>query len=124
MSACRAAEGDPSVIFKDLDVDLHIVLEQSAHDKLMAQLAADCELLRCGAHVTGFLCCLGRSTHLAVSSCTTMHGQLYSFLPSCLAVPIKSLLYTPLLPGSITFYALRLPLPLPCCRVLPTGLWV
>jgi hypothetical protein len=45
---CRAAEGDPSVIFKDLDVDLRIVLEQPAHDKLMAQLAADCELLRCG----------------------------------------------------------------------------
>lgn len=42
----RAAEGDPGVIFKDLDVDLRIVLEQSAHDKLMAQLAADCELLR------------------------------------------------------------------------------
>jgi hypothetical protein len=34
------------VIFKDLDVDLRIVLEQGAHEQLMGQLAADCELLR------------------------------------------------------------------------------
>lgn len=43
---CRAADGDPTVIFKDLDVDMRIVLEQSAHDALMEQLAADCKLLR------------------------------------------------------------------------------
>jgi hypothetical protein len=53
--AGRAADGDPSVIFKDLDIDTRIVLEQGAHEKLMAQLAADCELLRCacGCRVVG-----------------------------------------------------------------------
>jgi hypothetical protein len=44
--ACRAADGDPNVIFKDLDVDMRIVLEQSAHEALMQQLAADSDLLQ------------------------------------------------------------------------------
>jgi hypothetical protein len=43
---CRAADGDPNVIFKDLDVDMRIVLEQSAHEALMQQLAADSDLLK------------------------------------------------------------------------------
>jgi hypothetical protein len=43
---CSAAEGDPSVIFKDLDLDMRLVLEQPAHAAVMAQLSADCELLR------------------------------------------------------------------------------
>jgi len=42
----RAADGDPGVIFKDLDLDVRIVLEQAAYEALLAQLKADCELLR------------------------------------------------------------------------------
>lgn len=42
----RAADGDPNVIFKDLDVDMRIVLEQTSYDALMKQLKADCDLLR------------------------------------------------------------------------------
>eukprot|EP00775_Hariotina_reticulata_P005077 gene5077-5318_t len=42
----RAADGDPGVIFKDLDLDIRIVLEQAAYETLLAQLKADCELLR------------------------------------------------------------------------------
>jgi hypothetical protein len=46
LCGCRAADGDPNVIFKDLDVDMRIVLEQSAHEALMQQLAADSDLLK------------------------------------------------------------------------------
>ncbi|KIY93607.1 hypothetical protein MNEG_14355 [Monoraphidium neglectum] len=47
--ARRKAEGDPSVIFKDLDVDFRLQLEPAAHDLLMQQLKADADLLReCG----------------------------------------------------------------------------
>eukprot|EP00879_Flechtneria_rotunda_P014779 GHRR01015443.1.p1 GENE.GHRR01015443.1~~GHRR01015443.1.p1 ORF type:complete len:930 (+),score=427.73 GHRR01015443.1:117-2906(+) len=42
----KAADGDSTVIFKDLDVDTRIVLQQPAYDKLIAQLTADADLLR------------------------------------------------------------------------------
>lgn len=45
-ATARAADGDPTVIFKDLDVDMRIVLEQAAHEQLMSQLKADCQLLK------------------------------------------------------------------------------
>ncbi|WIA13706.1 hypothetical protein OEZ85_007259 [Tetradesmus obliquus] len=42
----KAADGDPNIIFKDLDVDMRIVLEQAQHEALLQQLAADSDLLK------------------------------------------------------------------------------
>lgn len=40
------SEGDPNVIFKDLDLDLKLQLDKGSHEQLMRQLKADCELLK------------------------------------------------------------------------------